>query len=58
MLTVPEYWEMLYMDDKELKRKIESLSEEDAKELLYLTISFKNHFDGRIKGKFSKQVIR
>ncbi len=54
MLTVPEYWEMLYMDDEELKRKIESLSEEDAKELLYLTISFGNHFDGRVKGKFQQ----
>lgn len=54
MLTVPEYREMLYMDDKELERKIESLSEEDAKELLYLTISFGNRFDGRVKGKFQQ----
>ena len=49
MITVPEYGEMLYMSDEELKEKIESLSEEDAKELLFLTISFRNHFDGRVE---------
>lgn len=43
MITTQEYVNMLGMSDEDLRRHIEKMSEEDAKEFLFRMILFSNN---------------
>lgn len=51
MITVQKYAKMLGMDDEELRKCISEMKEKDAKELLFLIMSFTNNWGKEKEGK-------
>ncbi|MCI8378627.1 MAG: hypothetical protein HFH72_08935 [Lachnospiraceae bacterium] len=51
MINVPQYERMLRMDDGELRKCISEMKEKDAKELLFLIMSFANNWGKEKEGK-------